>query len=129
MAKPMWYSPPESSWTLKIPGSGRFWKLTLGLAVVAILLMVLFTGDKSLVSLLALYKDRARAAAEITDLKKTNQKLQQQIGDLRVHPEAVEPIAREELGLVRSRELVYRFVPAPVDTPREANRSEAKPKP
>lgn len=127
MDKPTYYSPHESSWTLKIPGSGRLWKALLGLAAAGVFLMVLFTGNKSLVSLLALYKERAHAAAEISDLKKTNLKLEQQIGDLRAHPEAVEPIAREELGLVRSRELVYRFVPAPAVSPRETAHSESKP--
>jgi cell division protein FtsB len=129
VAKPTWYAPSENSWTLKIPGSGRLWKIALGLAAAALCLLVLFTGDKSLVSLLAMYKQRAQAVAEIADLKKTNQKLQQQIGDLRVHPEAVEPIAREELGLVRIRELVYRFVPAPAAPSRDASRPEPKPKP
>jgi cell division protein FtsB len=105
------------------------WKLALGLAVVAVLLLVLFTGDKSLVTLLSLYRERTHAAVEIADLKKANQKLEQQIGDLRLHPEAVEPIAREELGLVRSRELVYRFVPAQAPAVQETNRAEAKPKP
>jgi cell division protein FtsB len=103
--------------------------MALGLAAVALCLFVLFTGDKSVVSLLALYKQRAQAVTEIADLKKTNQKLQQQIGDLRVHPEAVEPIAREELGLVRSRELVYRFVPAPAAPSREVSRPESKSRP
>ena len=82
-----------------------------------------------MISLRSLYQERDRAAAEIADLKKTNQKLEQQIGDLRAHPEAVEPIAREELGLVRSRELVYRFVSAPEATSPQASRPESKPKP
>jgi cell division protein FtsB len=109
-----------------VPGSGRLWKLALGLGAVGVFLLVLFAGDKSLVSLLDMYKARARAAAEIADLKKTNQKLQQQIGELRTHSEAVEPIAREELGLVRRGELVYRFVPAPLDSRQETAGPEAK---
>jgi cell division protein FtsB len=76
--------------------------------------MVLFAGDKSLVSLLSLYKDRDRLAQELVEVEKTNQRLKDQINELRTHPQAVEPIAREELGLVREGERVYRFVPEPV---------------
>jgi cell division protein FtsB len=107
-----WYSPHERPWSLKIPGSGKLWKVALGVAAVSLFLGVLFTGDKSLFSLLALYKERDRLAAEISDIQKTNFKLSQQITELRAHPQAVEPIAREELGLVQNGEIVYRFIPA-----------------
>ncbi len=111
MANQTWYSQTDRQWTLKIPGTGRVWKIVLGLTGVLVFLMVLFAGDKSLLSLLSLYKERDQQALEMADMQKTNQKLKQQIAELRAHPQAVEPIAREELGLVRAGELVYRFIP------------------
>ncbi len=128
MTQSSWYSPTERQWTFKLPGTGRVWKAVLGLVGALILLMVLFAGDKSLVSLLSLYKDRDRLAQELVEVEKTNLRLKDQINELRTHPQAVEPIAREELGLVRAGERVYRFVPEPVsaeekDAPRKGGGS------
>lgn len=64
-----------------------------------------------MLKVLALYREQRHLAVQTEELKIENQKLCQQIDDLKHAPRAIERIAREELGMVREDEIVYRFVP------------------
>lgn len=108
----------HNTYLLKIPGTGRGWRFLLAGLGLAALAAIFLLGSKNLPKLISLYQERKTLAAQIEDVKNTNQRLERQIHDLRVNPQAVEPIAREELGLAAPGELIYRFVP-----PRTASRS------
>ena len=103
--------PPGRYW-LKLPGSGRRWGRLLWLGGLAGLLAILFVGQKNVIQLVSLYHSRTQLGLQRESLQAANLRLQHQIEDLHAHPQAVEPIAREELGLAARGELVYRFLPA-----------------
>ncbi len=95
---------------LKVPGTGRVWQgLLLGAVLLAVLLMLL-AGKKSLFKLLALYREQEYISSRVEETREENQKLEQGIKNLQQNPGAVEDIAREELGMLRPNELIYRFV-------------------
>jgi cell division protein FtsB len=96
---------------LKISGRARGWWPLILLAGAGILLAVLLVGDKNSLKLLALYQERDRMAQSLDTMKNENEKIKEQIQALKTDPKAVEQLAREELGLVKSQEWVYRFVP------------------
>ncbi len=97
-------------YTLRVPGTGRLWRwLVFGLGPLLALTLLLW-GEKSILRIWALQQETQRTQQQIETLKTKNQKLRSQIETLRRDPRAVERIAREELGLVRHDEIVYRFV-------------------
>jgi len=104
------YYRPGQRYVLKVPGTGRvWWWVILGLSTVLILIL-LAAGEKSIFKVIALYHEQKQLFNQIEEIKVKNKKLQQQIEDLRTDAKAVERIAREELGMVRRDEIVYRFV-------------------
>ncbi len=95
---------------LKVPGTGRTWQgLLLGISLLVVLLMLL-VGKKSLFKLLALYREQEHLSSQVEEFIVENQKLEQHIKNLQQNPGAVENIAREELGMLRPDEIIYRFV-------------------
>ncbi|MCD4813397.1 septum formation initiator family protein [bacterium] len=98
------------NYVLKVPGTGRvWWGIMLSFSFVLISLLLLM-GEKSFLKVITLYRERILLASQIEDIETNNKKLTQQIEDLKKGPNAVERIAREELGMVRQDEIVYRFV-------------------
>lgn len=116
-----------SRYTLRVPGTGRLWRwVAFGLGPV-LALALLFWGEKSVLRIWALHQETQHTRQQVEALTVKNQRLRSQIETLRRDPRAVERIAREELGLVRADEIVYRFVPPPTDggaSPNRGNRSE-----
>jgi cell division protein FtsB len=101
---------PNPRYVFRVPGTGRiWWSVLTGLGIV-IILVLLMAGEKSLFKVIALYREQEHLIAQIEEMKGQNEKLGQQIEDLKTDPKAVERIAREELGMVRKDETVYRFV-------------------
>jgi cell division protein FtsB len=86
----------------------------LRLAVVFLLALVVASvmGNRSLLRLYQMHRDRAVLEREIDQLTVTNAALAAEVRGLHADPARVEAIAREELGLVKPRELVYEFRPA-----------------
>jgi len=103
----------------RLPGTGRGWKILAGLLSVTLLLLILFAGEKSLFKLISLQREQQHLQISLEKIKAGNLKLSRQIKDLQANPQAVEPIAREELGLVYPGEILYRFVPPSEASPRE----------
>lgn len=56
-----------------------------------------------------LEQDLERLRTENLTIQRTNDLLQREIAALQTDPRMVEQIAREELGMIRPGELVYRF--------------------
>jgi cell division protein FtsB len=83
--------------------------ITLSLAGVLYFLVPLLLGDMGLVKYFGMLKTDRDLSSEIEALVNENRKLRDDISALRSDPTAIEKIAREELGLVKDGELVYRF--------------------
>lgn len=65
--------------------------------------------------------------AHIKEQKKENVQLQDEVQKLRSDPATIEWYAREELGMSRNGELIYKTPPAP--TPPAANHKQRRPAP
>ncbi|MBN1594895.1 septum formation initiator family protein [candidate division FCPU426 bacterium] len=109
----------HSRYVFKVPGSGRlWWGIILGVSALVVLLL-LMAGEKSLFKVIVCYRELEHLETSCEDVKMENEKLRQQIEDLQHDPKAMERIAREELGMVRSDEIVYRFVDPEKARPKE----------
>ncbi len=100
-----------SRYSLKVPGSGRRWGKLLWFGGLTALAAILFIGQNNLTRLLSLQQDVTRLVRQRDALQAANTRLERQVKDLKAHPQAVEPIAREELGLALPGERIYRFLP------------------
>ncbi|MCE5270221.1 septum formation initiator family protein [bacterium] len=97
------------------PRKGRRVLLVLA-ASVALILLLLFWGEYDLVTLWRLDRERRELSGQVEQLKVENQGLIDQIDGLQDNPEMIEKIARENLGMARKGETVYRILPAERDT-------------
>ena len=77
---------------------------------IAILLFAwLNFGRNGLAELYKIQKEKERCLAVLSDLREKNELLSAEIRRLRGDPKYLESVAREELGLVRENEIIYRF--------------------
>lgn len=85
------------------------------LAAIAGVTVSLVSAPDGIPNLLALRRERQRLGEQAVALLRTNAALRDQIRRLRSDDHFLETLARRELGLVRSNEVVYRFrrPPAP----------------
>jgi cell division protein FtsB len=100
----------------RFPGKSRPSVLRhLRLAILFLLVLVAASvlGNRSLLRLYQMHRDRTAIEREIDQLTAANAALAEDVRLLRTDPARVEAIAREELGLVKPGELVYEFRPAP----------------
>lgn len=84
------------------------WKWVLPAFILLVLLSSL-GGPHSLIRIYSLRKYRDNIKEDILDLAKKNNFLRQKIQRLRNDPESIYRIAREELGLVKPGEIIYRY--------------------
>ena len=54
--------------------------------------------------------------ADVTRLARENQQLAQQVNSLKSDPKAIERIAREQMGLARAGEMIFKLPPQPDDS-------------
>lgn len=87
-------------------------------AVTALSLLFLSTivGQHGLLHLWKLRQDQRALEAEVFTLLRGNEELRHRLARLQTDTEFLEKVAREELGLAREGELVYRF-PESVNPP------------
>jgi cell division protein FtsB len=92
----------------------------LRLAIIFLLALVVASvmGNRSLLRIYQMHRDRAALEREIDQLTVANAALAEEVRALRTDPARVEAIAREELGLVKPGELVYEF--RPTSPPKES---------
>ena len=87
----------------------------------AILIANALVGDRGLPDTLRIRREHRNLEAAIAALRATNQRLQLEVERLRNDPDAIEHLARRELGLVRPGERLFivtdRRTPAPVEDP------------
>lgn len=96
----------------------------LFIAMLAILIAALSVGgNRSLVRIYRMNKNKAELHREIERLKQGNQGLTREVQSLTADPGQVESIAREDLGLIKPGEVVYEFgLVRPTPVPRTAPR-------
>jgi cell division protein FtsB len=79
----------------------------LGTAIIGVPLMML--APEGLPRLRSLSKELAQVESENAELRQQIQHLRGKVRHLRQDPVAVERIARDELGLVRTSEVIFQF--------------------
>jgi len=105
----------------RLPGQKRPSPLRhLRLAILFLLALVVASvmGNRSLIRLYQMHRDRATLEREIEQLTTANASLAEEVRTLRTDPARVEAIAREELGLVKPGEL--RSTTPPTSPPEES---------
>jgi cell division protein FtsB len=78
-------------------------------AFIVLVLLASFGGPHSLIRIYSLLKYRDHIKEDILDLAEKNKLLRKKIQGLRNDPESIYRIAREELGLVKPGEIIYRY--------------------
>ena len=90
--------------------SSNVWLLPFGLLVLAIVTVpVHILDDKGLPRYRSLRAQLARVDANNDKLEREVEQLRRQVERLREDPQAIERIARDELGMVRPGELIFQF--------------------
>ena len=89
----------------------RKWRVRLlGLFLVVFLALSLF-GERGLLQIYKMQRVKAELQMEIRRLERSIEALSREAQTLKDHPERLEELAREALGLVRPGEIVYQFSP------------------
>ena len=87
----------------------------LALAFTALLLQDVF-GTHGVLAMRRAQKEAAAVQQEIERINQENQQLQDRVKALKNDPQAIERIAREELGLARPGEYIFETSPRPADS-------------
>jgi cell division protein FtsB len=82
----------------------------LGLALALLLLQDIF-GTHGLVAMRRSQKNAAQIQQEIARIDQENRQLQDRVKSLKSDPAAIERIAREEMGLARPGEYIFKIPP------------------
>jgi len=80
-------------------------------AVVAFILYFTIFGDRGLLRINHLHRDRDEMQQRLSELKSENDRLKREITALQSDRRYLESIARRDFGLVRSNEVIYQFPP------------------
>lgn len=85
-----------------------WWRRALIFVTMVALANALF-GERGLVQTFRAEREYARAAAALSRLQRENAGLREEARRLGEDPSAIESVAREDLGLIRKGELVFRL--------------------
>jgi cell division protein FtsB len=88
----------------------RNWTVLLGAALALLLLQDIF-GTHGLIAMRHSQKEARVVQTEISHLDQENEKLEEQVKGLKSDPAAIERIAREEMGLARPGEYIFKLPP------------------
>ncbi|MBI5206581.1 MAG: septum formation initiator family protein [Candidatus Firestonebacteria bacterium] len=81
--------------------------------IVLFLVFVFIAGKDGFISMINFYRKINVLESHIKELEKDNIMLEKEIEKLTKDDEYIEKIAREELSLIKSGEVVYKFVDVP----------------
>ena len=98
--------------------SRRNARTLLAVAVAALLVQDIF-GTHGFLAMRRTQKEIARLRQEIQQVNAENRELAAQVKALKTDPRMIERIAREEMGLARPGELIFKL-PAPAPAPGKA---------
>ena len=79
------------------------------LGCIAFILFFTVFGDKGLLRIYELKQDKFKIEARATQTHQENEQLKREIVALKSDKRYLESIARRDLGLVRSNEIIYQF--------------------
>ena len=94
-------------------------------AVIIFILYFTIFGDRGLLRINHLHRDRDEMQKRLLELKGENDKLKREIAALQSDRRYLESIARRDFGLVRGNEVIYQFPPQ-AKSPPPAAVEEAK---
>lgn len=102
-----------------LPPSHMKHKGAVAVGVVALILFVVAAvyGDHGLVHLLRMQAEQRELERKVFELQQRNEHLRQQIRRLESDDWYLEKLAREQLGLVKKGEIIYRSAPTPAAVP------------
>jgi len=80
------------------------------LIIFLIILIILSLGDRGFIRQIRAYRQQSKLKKEIQDLKAKEKILDEKIKELD-NPETIEKVAREEYGMAKEGEEVYKVVP------------------
>jgi cell division protein FtsB len=86
----------------------------LGAALALLLLQDIF-GTHGLIAMRRSQQEAAGVQKEISQMDEENQRLEEHVKALKSDPAAIERIAREEMGLARPGEYIFRIAPKSAD--------------
>lgn len=93
-------------------GRRAAWLLPMGLLVLAMTLVPLqMLDEQGLPRARSLQEEKRALKQRNLELRATTRRLHREVRELRSDPDAIERLARQELGLVRKGDLVIQFVP------------------
>jgi len=78
-------------------------------------------GTHGLVAMRHAQKEAEAIQQEINELHQENEGLQDRVQSLKNDPQAIEHIAREDFGLARPGEIIFKAAPHPADTANPAH--------
>lgn len=100
----------------------RFY-LTPAAVIIFILFFTVF-GDRGLLRINHLHRDRDEMQKRFLELKGENDRLKREIAALQSDRRYLESIARRDFGLVRSNEVIYQFPPEKIPPPGDKGESK-----
>ena len=112
---------------------GQFLRRNLNWFLITALALLMLQDIFGTHGVLAMRRSQQEAAdirKKIDQLDAENQKLQDRVKSLKTDPAAIEKIAREEMGLARPGEYIFKIPPKPGDSPAPAtqpNEQQRKP--
>lgn len=84
-------------------------------------------GTHGLIAMRRSQQEAARVQKEINQLNQENRQMQERVKALKSDPQAIERIAREEMGLARPGEYIFKIQPKPGDAAAPNPRSGSTP--
>ena len=86
-------------------------KISLIVIVILCVLLAIYAFTPCIIEQKKLNKQIANLKSEIEKVRKSNKKLTKEISALKNDPLYIERLARKELGLIRSGEVIYKLKP------------------
>jgi len=97
-------------------------------AAVSLLLLQDVFGTHGVLAMRRAQKEAATVKEEINLINEENRQLQDRVKSLKTDPQAIEHIAREEMGLARPGEYIFKTSPKPAESPSPAPQRAGPPK-
>jgi cell division protein FtsB len=85
-------------------------------AALSLLLLQDVFGTHGVLAMRRAQKEAATVQEEIDQINEENRQLQDRVKSLKTDPQAIEHIAREEMGLARPGEYIFKTSPKPADS-------------
>jgi cell division protein FtsB len=97
-------------------------------AALSLLLLQDVFGTHGVLAMRRAQKEAATVKKEIDQINEENRQLQDRVKSLKTDPQAIERIAREEMGLARPGEYIFKTSPRPTDASTPAPQPAEPPK-